>query len=357
MAAASTRRPRTWPPRTSRSPSPSACWPPRARAHGRSAAAGSPARRRATSIDDAVDRPLDAPDLNGELPPPPPFDPFAPPPPPEAPLDPMAAPLPDAPPPPSAAPPNCRRLRPRRGRRSSPHSTHPPRCRLPRAAARRLGDAATSRHCSTRRLPDAAAARRGSRHRRLARRSLRRTGTSSHGPRRRSTSRGLGAARRALPLDPVLPPARRHGSRAPPASPHRPRRIRWPRSTRSTSPRPAFDAANQAMTGELPVLPADGIPHLASPDNLPPGSTMDPSARTQTAPTSATSRTCGTRSRPGHQRQGRADHGLAQRGMNTPYPEQAPRPERARSPRRSGRCGALPPPARLRTQRRSCRPA
>ena len=44
---------------------------------------------------------LDAPAVNGELPPPPPFDPFAPPPPP-APFDPMSAPLPDAPPPDAA---------------------------------------------------------------------------------------------------------------------------------------------------------------------------------------------------------------------------------------------------------------
>ena len=51
-------------------------------------------------------QPLDAPGLNGELPPPPPFDPFAPPPPPEppAPFDAMAAPLPEAPPPPPVDP-------------------------------------------------------------------------------------------------------------------------------------------------------------------------------------------------------------------------------------------------------------
>jgi hypothetical protein len=40
-------------------------------------------------------------------------------------------------------------------------------------------------------------------------------------------------------------------------------------------PAPALDAANQAMTGGLPV-PPNGIPHLASPDNLPPGTTADP---------------------------------------------------------------------------------
>ncbi len=51
---------------------------------------------------EAVDGAIDAAGLNGELPPPPPFDPFAPPPPPEpAPVDALAAPLPDAPPPPA----------------------------------------------------------------------------------------------------------------------------------------------------------------------------------------------------------------------------------------------------------------
>ena len=83
-AAASTPRPRTWPPRTSRSRSPSACWPPRAVAPGRSAAAACPVRRRATWS--TSPQPLDDPDLNGELPPPPPpFDPSRRPPP--APVD------------------------------------------------------------------------------------------------------------------------------------------------------------------------------------------------------------------------------------------------------------------------------
>jgi resuscitation-promoting factor RpfA len=41
-------------------------------------------------------------------------------------------------------------------------------------------------------------------------------------------------------------------------------------------PAPALDAANQAMTGDVPVTPAE-IPHLASPDNLAPGYTMDES--------------------------------------------------------------------------------
>ncbi|MGO4447162.1 transglycosylase, partial [Mycobacterium sp. 2YAF39] len=38
-------------------------------------------------------------------------------------------------------------------------------------------------------------------------------------------------------------------------------------------PQPAFDAANQAVSGELPV-PAE-VPHLSSPENLNPGTTTD----------------------------------------------------------------------------------
>ncbi len=42
-------------------------------------------------------------------------------------------------------------------------------------------------------------------------------------------------------------------------------------------PAPAFDAANQAISGEIPAPPAE-VPHLVSPENLPPGATMDPNA-------------------------------------------------------------------------------
>ncbi len=57
--------------------------------------------------------------------------------------------------------------------------------------------------------------------------------------------------------------------------PHlRPHPIRWPPVNSVDIPAPALDAANQAMTGELPVAPAE-VPHLTSPENLPPGTTMD----------------------------------------------------------------------------------
>ena len=54
------------------------------------------------NIQDGINNALDAAGLNGDVPPPPPIDPFAPPPPPDAPVDALAAPLPDAPPPPPA---------------------------------------------------------------------------------------------------------------------------------------------------------------------------------------------------------------------------------------------------------------
>ncbi|MGV0765368.1 transglycosylase family protein [Mycolicibacterium sp. XJ647] len=39
-------------------------------------------------------------------------------------------------------------------------------------------------------------------------------------------------------------------------------------------PMPAMNAANQVVSGEIP-LPPEGVPHLASPQNLPPGTTTD----------------------------------------------------------------------------------
>ena len=47
-------------------------------------------------------------------------------------------------------------------------------------------------------------------------------------------------------------------------------------------PQPAFDAANQAVSGELPV-PAE-VPHLPSPENLNPGTTTDRAAVTDSQP-------------------------------------------------------------------------
>ena len=49
------------------------------------------------------------------------------------------------------------------------------------------------------------------------------------------------------------------------------------------APQPAMGIVNQAISGQLPV-PADGIPHLISPESLPPGTTMDPNALPPTRP-------------------------------------------------------------------------
>ena len=107
-------------------------------------------------------------------------------------------------------------------------------------------------------------------------------------------------------------------------------------------PAPAFDAANQLVSGEMPTPPPNGTPHLASPDALPPGSTMDPDAG-------------GTGSNPNvsylrnlwqavqsHDISGKEAlmMGLAQRGMDTPYPDQAPGPNVPTSPGNA----ALPAP-------------
>ena len=75
----------------------------------------------------------------------------------------------------------------------------------------------------------------------------------------------------------------------PPAARRAPRRPRRRRAARVAAPAPdplaplnavdipapAFDAANQAISGEIPRCP-QRLPHLVSPENLPPGTTMDP---------------------------------------------------------------------------------
>jgi hypothetical protein len=176
-------------------------------------------------------QPLDNPDVNGELPPRPPDDPFAPPPP--APFDPMSAPLPDAPapivdaaldaplppPPPAAAPPVDDTVVADAGN----WDVAPPPADQPEVWA-------------------------------------------LHAP---------------APLDPpVLPPL----PPAPPAPPA-PGAVAAPAPDPLAPlngvniPGPAFDAANQAMTDPAAALPVppNGMPHLASPDNPPPGTTVDPS--------------------------------------------------------------------------------
>ena len=266
--------------------------------------------------------------------PPPPVDPFAPPPPP-APFDAMAAPLPEALPPPPVdpfAPPPPPRLH---------RSTRwPPRC--PRHCLRRRRR--TARACTVRR--DGRPAARGTasaaddpshrRHRPRLHRSTRwpprcprhhlrrRRGTARAGTVRRDgrpASRGATASRRSPAASAdcasdglagggelgcrrrpgtgrsaaAVGTARRCAAAArTAASPGSPAaaRARHPLAAPAPDPlapinaidvpQPAFDAANQAVSGELPV-PAE-VPHLASPENLNPGTTTDRAAVTDDSP-------------------------------------------------------------------------
>jgi hypothetical protein len=94
------------------------------------------------------------------------------------------------------------------------------------------------------------------------------------------------------------------------------------------APPPAAPAevAAEPAAAPLPTLP-DGVPHLASPDALPPGSTMDPTTQGNEDPNVSYLKDLW------HAVQNQEISGkeallmgLAQRGMNTPYPQQAAGP-------------------------------
>ncbi|MEO3759335.1 hypothetical protein ABGB19_13735 [Mycobacterium sp. B14F4] len=89
---------------------------------------------------------------------------------------------------------------------------------------------------------------------------------------------------------------------------------------------PAPDAEPAAEPAAAPAPPAE-VPHLVSPENLPPGSTMDPAAKSTENPRLSYLKDLWQ----GVQNQEISAKealiwGLAQRGMNTPYPEQAAGP-------------------------------
>jgi len=211
-------------------------------------------------------QPLDVLGLNGQLPPPPPpFDPFAPPPPPApfdamaaplpaappppidpfapppppppAPFDAMAAPLPEAPPPPPPAP--------------LPEPPAPPPVEAPIVNAAMPLDAP---------LPPPPP------------------------PADAAPIEGVivqSALQAPAPLQPVLPPLPPAPPVPPaPPAPPAPGAVAAPPPADPLAPLngvnipgPAFDVANQAITdpaAALPPLPAE-VPHLVSPENLPPG--------------------------------------------------------------------------------------
>ena len=229
--------------------------------------------------------PLDVAGLSGELPPPPPpFDPFAPPPP--APFDPLAAPLPEAPPPPpppallEPPPPPA----PVAVALDAPLPEAPP-APLPEAQpAPPVGApivAISFEQPAPADVPPPPAP------------PVEDVNFEALTPDWDVAGAGLvdGPQIWSLhtappPLDPVLPappplpgPPLADPLAAPPqADPQAapPQADPLAQLNAVDIPAPAFDAANQAMSGEMPA-PPDGIPHLVSPENLPMGTTMDAS--------------------------------------------------------------------------------
>jgi hypothetical protein len=108
--------------------------------------------------------------------------------------------------------------------------------------------------------------------------------------------------------DPVLP--------APPAPPIV--------ASAPDQPPPAAVSDAAAEAAPLPA-PPDGVPHLASPDALPPGSTLDP--QDTDSPNVSYLKDL-WQAVQNHEISGKDAlvMGIAQRGMNTPIPDQAPGP-------------------------------
>ncbi|MCW2734057.1 MAG: signal peptide protein [Mycobacterium sp.] len=107
-------------------------------------------------------------------------------------------------------------------------------------------------------------------------------------------------------------------------------------------PVPAEAPTVQAAGSDTPLLPPDGTPHLASPDALPPGSTMEPQDRDSPNVSYLKDLWQAVQN---HEISGKEAlvMGLAQRGMNTPIPDQAPGPNVPISP--VDPALAPPPPA------------
>ncbi|MEE9244121.1 MAG: transglycosylase family protein [Mycobacterium sp.] len=201
-------------------------------------------------------QPLDAAGMNGELPPPPPLDPFAPPPP--APVDAMAAPLPpapaDAPPPPPAAVPMDAPLPPAPAPADAPPpppAAVPMDAPLPPAPPVEETIIAAADHWDPTQVP-----------------------AEQLQPLSLQDPPLLPA-----PVDPAVPPAPPPGTDV----------VAAPAPVEQLAPlagvnipEEAHSLANQAITGEIPA--PEGTPHLTSPANLPPGTTMDPSLAGNSSP-------------------------------------------------------------------------
>lgn len=129
----------------------------------------------------------------------------------------------------------------------------------------------------------------------------------------------------ADPLDPVPPPDPAPLVIAPAPAP---------------GPAPGQDAIVQAAGTDPAVLPPNGTPHLPSPDALPPGSTMEP--QDTDSPNVSYLKDL-WQAVQNHEISGREAliMGFAQRGMDTPIPQQAPGPNVPITP---GDPALAPPP-------------
>jgi hypothetical protein len=133
-----------------------------------------------------------------------------------------------------------------------------------------------------------------------------------------------------LKLDPALPPTPAPAPIDPAAAP-----APDPLAPLNTVnvPGPVYDAANMAASGQAPIAP-NGMPHLASPDAPPPGSTMDPAQAGDTDTPNVSYLKDLWQAVQSHDISGKEAlmMGIAQRGMNTPYPDQDPGPNVPVSP-------------------------
>jgi hypothetical protein len=274
-------------------------------------------------------QPLDNLDLNGELPPPPPFDPMAPPPPPDG-IAPLDAPMPPPPPPAPDLPPP-----PIEAAAITPlDAPLPPDAPQPiEAAAITPVDAPLPVDAPAPDAPQPAV-------------EAANWDVVQDGPAPADQPQAWALHAGDVPLDPalpVVPPAPGAPAPAPAVAPA-PAPAPGPDPLAPLNavniPAPAVDAANQAVSGGLPT-PPDGIPHLASPDAPPPGSTMDPSLNPDSPNVSYLKDLW--QAVQSHDISGKEAlmMGLAQRGMNTPYPDQAPGPNVPITP---GDPAAPPPP-------------
>jgi resuscitation-promoting factor RpfA len=194
----------------------------------------------------APDQAIDAAGLNGELPPPP--DPFAPPPPPDGPpADALDAPLPDAPPPPPDLPPPPAPDVQTVGYDASQMPDTPPLLDTP--------------------LPDQAPPAN------IVNASLEQPAPDWDVNNAPADGPQVWALHTApLPLDPMLPPPG-PAPVDPLAAAPAPAPDALAPLNAVDIPAPAFDAANQVASGQIP----DGMQHLSSPENLPQGYTTDES--------------------------------------------------------------------------------